>query len=83
MPFSPFNAIEDAATLRAAMKGFGTDEDAIIDLLSNRSNQQRQEISNSFTREYGRVSIKLFALQPITLIKHDSFEKNNLLIENS
>ncbi|XP_028177765.1 annexin B10 [Ostrinia nubilalis] len=49
-----FNALEDANTLRAAMKGFGTDEQAIIDILTARSNQQRQAISQAFTHEYGR-----------------------------
>lgn len=51
-----FNAAEDAAALRAAMKGLGTDEQAIIDILTTRSNIQRQAISKAFTHEYGRVS---------------------------
>lgn len=38
------------------MKGFGTDEQAIIDILTSRSNEQRQAISKAFTHEYGRVS---------------------------
>ncbi|XP_041978891.1 LOW QUALITY PROTEIN: annexin B10-like [Aricia agestis] len=49
-----FNAAEDAAALRAAMKGFGTDEQAIIDILTTRSNIQRQAIAQAFTHEYGR-----------------------------
>ncbi|KAI5637296.1 annexin domain-containing protein [Phthorimaea operculella] len=53
-----FNAAEDAATLRAAMKGFGTDEQAIIDILTSRSNAQRQAISQAFTHEYGRDLIE-------------------------
>lgn len=36
------------------MKGFGTDEQAIIDILCARSNEQRQHISAYFTGEYGR-----------------------------
>ncbi|KAJ2938043.1 hypothetical protein O0L34_g14497 [Tuta absoluta] len=53
-----FNAAEDAATLRAAMKGFGTDEQAIIDILTTRSNAQRQAIAQAFTHEYGRDIIE-------------------------
>lgn len=53
-----FNSAEDAAALRAAMKGFGTDEEAIINILTSRSNQQRQAISQAFTKEYGRVRKK-------------------------
>ncbi|XP_030029097.1 annexin B10 isoform X4 [Manduca sexta] len=53
-----FNAAEDAAALRAAMKGFGTDEQAIIDILTSRNNQQRQAISQAFTHEYGRDLIE-------------------------
>ncbi|CAB3227318.1 unnamed protein product [Arctia plantaginis] len=53
-----FNAAEDAAALRAAMKGFGTDEQAIIEILTTRSNEQRQAISQAFTHEYGRDIIE-------------------------
>ncbi|CAB3362319.1 Hypothetical predicted protein [Cloeon dipterum] len=53
-PFPDFNAVEDATLLRKAMKGFGTDEQAIIDILCNRSNSQRQQIKEAFTREFGR-----------------------------
>ncbi|XP_047503649.1 annexin B10 isoform X5 [Pieris napi] len=53
-----FNAAEDAAALRGAMKGFGTDENAIIEILTSRSNAQRQAISQAFTHEYGRDIIE-------------------------
>jgi len=53
-PFPGFNASEDGQALRAAMKGFGTDEQAIIDILTTRSNSQRQEIAKYFLEEYGR-----------------------------
>lgn len=54
VPFPGFNASEDAAVLRGAMKGFGTDEETIIDLLCSRSNQQRQAIAEAFKNELGR-----------------------------
>ncbi|XP_045773244.1 annexin B10 isoform X4 [Maniola jurtina] len=53
-----FNAAEDAAALRAAMKGLGTDEEAIIAILTTRSNAQRQAIAQAFTHEYGRDIIE-------------------------
>lgn len=56
------NPSEDAAALRAAMKGFGTDEKAIINILCHRSNRQRQEISQAFNREFNRVSSIWFFL---------------------
>jgi len=37
------------------MKGFGTDEHVIIEILCQRSNSQRQQIKEAFTSEYGRV----------------------------
>uniref|UniRef100_A0A1Q3FB15 Annexin n=1 Tax=Culex tarsalis TaxID=7177 RepID=A0A1Q3FB15_CULTA len=58
VPVEGFDASADANALRAAMKGFGTDEQAIIDILCARSNQQRQEISEAFTRELGRDLIE-------------------------
>jgi len=36
------------------MKGFGTDEAAIIDILTKRSNPQRQQIITAFKNEFGR-----------------------------
>ncbi|XP_044003303.1 annexin B9-like [Aphidius gifuensis] len=53
-----FNAVNDAEVLRKAMKGFGTDEKAIISILSNRNNQHRQDIANSFKTLYGKDLIK-------------------------
>lgn len=58
IPFADFNPSADAAALRKAMKGFGTDEQAIIDILCARSNWQRQLINEAFTRELGRDLIK-------------------------
>lgn len=53
-PFPGFSPSEDGQALRAAMKGFGTDEQAIIDILTARCNNQRQQISKYFLEEYGR-----------------------------
>lgn len=54
VPYANFNAEEDGKKLRAAMKGFGTDEQAIIDILTARSNEQRQEIAVWFKNSLGR-----------------------------
>lgn len=40
------------------MKGFGTDEETIIQILTSRSNAQRQAISQAFTHEFGRDIIE-------------------------
>lgn len=47
-PLANFDPDKDAEILRKAMKGAGTDETAIIHVLSNRTNQQRQKISEAF-----------------------------------
>lgn len=54
-PKEPFNARQDGEVLRKAMKGFGTDEKAIIDVLAYRTNQQRVEITSQYKALYGKV----------------------------
>ncbi|XP_065887191.1 annexin A7-like [Dysidea avara] len=53
-----FNAEKDAEVLRKAMKGLGTDEKAIINVLAFRSCAQRQEIKLKFKSMYGRDLVK-------------------------
>ncbi|XP_074143220.1 annexin A4 [Sminthopsis crassicaudata] len=57
-PAGGFNACEDAQKLRKAMKGLGTDEDAIIDVLAYRTVSQRQEIKIAYKSSIGRDLIK-------------------------
>ena len=47
-------AQKDAEDLRKAMKGFGTDEAALIKICANRSNSQRQQIKAAYVSLYGR-----------------------------
>lgn len=56
-PATNFNPEEDAKALKAAFKGFGSDEDAIIDIITKRSNAQRLEIAVKFKTMYGKVII--------------------------
>ncbi|XP_044061977.1 annexin A5a isoform X3 [Siniperca chuatsi] len=53
-PFVNFNAKHDAEILHKAMKGIGTDEDAVLMLLTARSNEQRQEIKAAYKKAYGK-----------------------------
>nr|KAF6322032.1 annexin A7 [Pipistrellus kuhlii] len=57
-PAANFDAMRDAEILRKAMKGFGTDEQAIVDVVSARSNDQRQKIKAAFKTMYGKDLIK-------------------------
>ncbi|KAL6466748.1 hypothetical protein MHYP_G00245520 [Metynnis hypsauchen] len=51
---SGFNANNDAETLFKAMKGLGTDEATILQLLTARSNAQRQQIKAAYKTLHGK-----------------------------
>lgn len=57
-PFQPFNPAFDAEQLYKAMKGFGTDETKLIDVLCKRTFAQRNEISQVFKTSYGKDLIR-------------------------
>jgi hypothetical protein len=52
-----FNAKDDCEKLRKAMKGFGTDEKAIISIICKRSNKQRLELIPTFKQIFDRSLI--------------------------
>lgn len=54
MASQDFNAQEDAANLRKAMKGFGCDDNALIDVICRRNNAQRQEVAKVFKTNFGK-----------------------------
>uniref|UniRef100_A0A7N6AZ27 Annexin n=1 Tax=Anabas testudineus TaxID=64144 RepID=A0A7N6AZ27_ANATE len=56
--FPGADPLKDVEVLRKAMKGFGTDEHAIIELLGSRSNKQRVPLLRAYKTSYGKDLIK-------------------------
>ncbi|XP_076875289.1 annexin A3b [Brachyhypopomus gauderio] len=52
-----FRPDEDAAALRKAIEGIGTTEKTVIDILTQRSNAQRQLICKSYVESTGRTLV--------------------------
>ncbi|XP_026199982.1 annexin A3a isoform X1 [Anabas testudineus] len=50
-----FDAKADAAALRKAIKGLGTDEKVLIDILTQRSSAQRQLICKAYQEAYSKI----------------------------
>jgi len=53
-PYPDFDQEEDCLALKKAMKGFGTDEDAITKVVANRSNEQRQMLRAYYKQAFGK-----------------------------
>ena len=66
---SNFNVDDDVRRLHEAMKGFGTNEEPLIEILTGRSNDQRQQIRKKYKEKYKKVekfsAIKLDTLKYI------------------
>ncbi|CAF4219276.1 unnamed protein product, partial [Didymodactylos carnosus] len=54
VPYPNFDANRDAEALRKAMKGMGTDEKTLINILGNRVTAQRLQIKDAFKSKFGR-----------------------------
>ncbi|XP_068167107.1 annexin A3a isoform X2 [Antennarius striatus] len=57
-PKSNFDAEDDAVKLRKAIEGLGTDEKTLIDILTHRSNAQRQLICEAYQAATGRTLLE-------------------------
>jgi len=57
-PVFPFDPRADAEALYRAMKGLGTDEKGLINVLCRRPSHQRVSIAETYKALYGKVNAK-------------------------
>ena len=55
LPMKPFNPQADAEVLHKAMKGLGTKEKSLIDVLCGRTCSQRLQIVQAYKKACGKV----------------------------
>ena len=71
-----FNPEEDGEKIHEAVKGFGTDEQPLIDILAYRTNAQRQQIKTKYKDKYDKVCQRESLILPVS-IKFMSFYPTN------
>ncbi|XP_067680804.1 uncharacterized protein [Haliotis asinina] len=57
-PAKNFDVLKEVEKLHKAMDGFGTDEQVIIDVISNKSNEQRQLLKKKYKEKYKKDLMK-------------------------
>ncbi|XP_056645787.1 annexin B9-like isoform X1 [Diorhabda sublineata] len=57
-PWENFKADEDAQILKESLDGLGTNEDAIIEILAKRTNEQRRQIVTTYKTMFGEDLIE-------------------------
>lgn len=73
VPVPNFDPVADAKNLRKAMKGFGTDETALIDVICRRSNEQLLVIYQFFRTTY-RQMINILLAGHTTRIQNELWQ---------
>jgi len=64
-----FDPNVDSATLETAMRGPGTDEDAIIEVLAHRTVAQRLKIADVYRELFEKVILPKYVFNFISIIK--------------